>query len=114
MASSKVPALRLTLGGAPNTWHTVDGLPGHFHPQIPAPVGGPGECPLEAAQLYADMPGAPVELCDLAPAQAQETRELLERLRQEARRALTVARQQGKDSPLHTDAEHAALVGEKE
>jgi hypothetical protein len=114
MASSKTPALLLTLGNAPNTWHTVEGLPGHFHPVIPAPVGGPGECPLEVATEHANADGSPVCLCDITAAQAAETRELLEQLRRDARRALTDARQHGKDSPLHIDAEHAALAGEKE
>lgn len=47
-----VPALRLQLGGAPEEWATVAGLPGHYHPTIAAPVGGEGELPLELAEAF--------------------------------------------------------------
>jgi hypothetical protein len=33
-----VPAARLALAGAPECWHAVVGLPGHFHPTIPVPL----------------------------------------------------------------------------
>lgn len=35
---SKVQAAKLTLGGAPEVPHVVDGLPGHFTPNIPRPL----------------------------------------------------------------------------
>jgi hypothetical protein len=38
----KVKAARLVLGGAPETWHAVVGLPGHFHPTIAVPHGHAG------------------------------------------------------------------------
>jgi hypothetical protein len=38
----KVKAARLVLGGAPETWHAVVGLPGHFHPTIAVPLGHAG------------------------------------------------------------------------
>lgn len=54
--------LRLTLPGAPSTWHH---LPDHgvwLHPKHPTPVGGPGEPTQAAAKAMADDPGCPVEL----------------------------------------------------
>jgi hypothetical protein len=39
--AAKVPALKLTLGGAPATWHSVDGLHRLLPPRHPHPVGGP-------------------------------------------------------------------------
>lgn len=45
--------LCLTLGGAPNTPHTVPGLPGYFRPDIPTPVGGDGQMSLEDAKAAA-------------------------------------------------------------
>lgn len=52
-AKPPVPALLLQLPGAPETWHTVDGLPGHFHPEIPTPIGdGPGEVPAAIADGF--------------------------------------------------------------
>jgi hypothetical protein len=41
----KVKAARLVLGGAPESWHAVVGLPGHFHPTIPVPLDQPGIVP---------------------------------------------------------------------
>jgi hypothetical protein len=38
----KVKAARLVLGGAPECWHAVVGLPGHFHPTIAVPLDQPG------------------------------------------------------------------------
>lgn len=37
-----VPAARLCTPGAAEGWHTVDGLPGHFHPLIAVPLDQPG------------------------------------------------------------------------
>lgn len=59
---AKVPALILTLGGAPASPHTVDGLPGMYRPDRPVPVGGPGEAtPAQAKAADAD-PGVPVQI----------------------------------------------------
>jgi hypothetical protein len=37
VSKSKVACLLLDLPGAPEGWHTVDGLPGLVHPSIPVP-----------------------------------------------------------------------------
>lgn len=54
--------LTLTLGGAPDTWHSVTGLPGWFHPSIPVPVGDDGQIPLDIAKKASKDPGCPVKL----------------------------------------------------
>ena len=41
--SSKRYGLLLTLEGAPATPHVLAGLPGHFRPGVPRPVGGDGD-----------------------------------------------------------------------
>lgn len=43
MAASKRHGIRLILGGAPNTPHTLAGLRGFYRPDIPTPVGQPGD-----------------------------------------------------------------------
>lgn len=61
-AKTTTKALVLTLGNAPNTWHTVEGLPGYFHPQFPVPVGAPGFPSEKAADKAHRDPGCPVEV----------------------------------------------------
>ena len=57
--------LRLTVAGAPNTPHTVGQVPGLFRPDIPTPVGGPGELDLKfARELDADK-SIPLELVEV-------------------------------------------------
>ena len=54
--------LRLTMPGAPEEPHIVNSpdtgqpIPGHYHPVIPTPVGGPGEISLDTARRWADDP----------------------------------------------------------
>lgn len=81
---SKRLGLRLTLPGAPNTPHTLSGLPGHYRPDIPTPVGGDGEITLELAQQFADDEGAPVELVEIKDVKAAE--ELADATTKEARK----------------------------
>ena len=71
--------LILTLGGAPDTWHTVEGLTGYVHPKIAVPVGEPGFTPEEVAQAASRASGTPVKLvkvkdCDEGRAAVQELR----------------------------------------
>jgi hypothetical protein len=48
----KVKAARLVLGGAPESWHAVVGLPGHFHPTIPVPLDQPGIVPSAILEAF--------------------------------------------------------------
>lgn len=43
MAANKRHGIRLILGGAPNTAHTLAGLRGFYRPDTPTPVGEPGD-----------------------------------------------------------------------
>lgn len=86
--AAKVPALKLTLGGAPLTWHSVTGLIGFYHPDIPTPVGGPGECSLALAKEAAADEGAPVELVQISEVTAAKSRALLGELVTAAAQAL--------------------------
>jgi len=58
--------LRLTLPGAPHTWHH---LPDHgvwVHPVHPTPCGGPLELTVEVAERLAKDPNVYVEMVDIA------------------------------------------------
>ena len=107
-------ALRLTLGGAPDTWHTVVGLPGHYHPSIPAPVGGPGETPVDVAEQVATDPGCPVELVDITAEQAAQARDELAALRVGAVRAVREAIRNGDGETPNVKSEQAAVSGQED
>lgn len=65
-------ALRLTLGGAPATWHVVAGLPGAYHPDRLTPAGGGQGWPAVAqARAAGTDPGCPVELVAVTAADAR-------------------------------------------
>jgi hypothetical protein len=67
--------LRLTLGGAPDEPHAVEGVPGLFRPSVPTPVGGEGELSLEEAQKADANPSVPLELVKIAEADLAKVRE---------------------------------------
>jgi len=92
---AKRQGLRLTLPGAPNTPHTVPGVPGLFHPSEPTPVGGVGELPTEAAQeLHADE-GCPLELVDIPEAEVPAAEEKAAEAKAESRRGQRAAQALG-------------------
>jgi hypothetical protein len=93
--SGKVPALKLTLGGAPFSWHTISNL-AYVHPTIPSPVDGPGECTLEQAKALAEDEGAEVELVYVTEKQAEDGRAARELARDEGISAARETRRQGK------------------
>lgn len=77
MASKKkVPALVLTLGGAPATWHQIVGLPGWYHIDHPTPVGGEGELSLEQAKDHDAHEGTAVKLVQVPEDDLEHLREL--------------------------------------
>lgn len=73
--------LTLTLGGAPHSWHSVVGLIGWFHPDIPVPVDEPGCVPLDVAKKASKDPGCPVKLGEHSAKSLKEGWEALEDLR---------------------------------
>lgn len=80
--------LKLTLGNAPNTWHTVEGLPGFFHPQIIVPVDEPGFVPAGAAKQHHQDDGCPVALVNATQKDLDAGRETLTDLRRQVKAAL--------------------------
>lgn len=76
MTQSKgaIQALRLTLPGAPSTWHFLSGMPGLYHPDfaVPLDVLGVDE---EQAKKWSKAKGCPVELEDATSADAKAGRE---------------------------------------
>lgn len=65
-------ALRLTLGGAPSSWHVVAGLPGAYHPARLTGAGGRGEATLNQARAAGADPGCPVALVAVTPQIARD------------------------------------------
>lgn len=109
--SSKVKALRLTLGNAPNTWHVVEGLPGFFHPTSPTPVGEFG-CPTEdQAKAAVKAEGCPVEFVDIQASEAQSALEDQARLRGESVKALREQVHIAEAAKVQTEA--AAVSGKE-
>ena len=72
--ADKPQGLVLTLGGAPPTPHTVEGLPGLYSPDRPTPVGGIGEPTLTQAKAADKAPGVPVRLVAISPKDLQRLR----------------------------------------
>jgi hypothetical protein len=103
--SGKVPALKLTLGGAPLEWHTI-GSDAYVHPEIPSPVGGEGECSLERARELSKQAGAPVELVSVTAKQAEDGR----KARTEARSAGVAAAREARKKGKKATAEEAERV----
>lgn len=66
MASAKSQGLRLALGGAPNTPHTVPGFPGLYRPDVPTPVVELGLMTLAEAKDAAKNHPDAFELVDIA------------------------------------------------
>jgi hypothetical protein len=116
--SGKVPALKLTLGGAPFSWHTIGNV-AYVHPSIPSPVGGPGECTLEQAEALDQDQGAEVELVHVTEKQAEDGRAARELARDEGISAAREARRQGKKATAEEaervkDEAATAAAGAKE
>lgn len=98
--------LLLTLGGAPETWHTVEGLPGYFHPKIPVPVGEPGFAPLEAAEAAHKATGTPLKLVTVK--NCDEGRDAVKELRGQVLKALDAFKD---TAPVEQVTAETAAVG---
>lgn len=95
MASPKRWGLRLDLPGAPNTAHTVPGVPGYFYPDAPTPVGEVGELSLEAAKEYDKAKGCPLELIEIKPSEVEDAEQLAVDSVREGRKGLQAAHRDG-------------------
>jgi hypothetical protein len=107
-SSGKVPALKLTLGGAPNTPHWVGDLPGFFLPDRPTPVGGEDDrISEEQANEAASRRGTPLELVHISEQEADSNRRFMHEYREAARGAIVSARKS-----LASDIEASQLSDE--
>lgn len=115
-AGKKVPALVLTLGGAPAEWHVIHGV-GHVHPEIPSPVGGDGEPSLEVARKLAGDEGCSVKLVEVTEAKARKGREARSKARGEGLAAARELRKLGKRATRadanQVEAEVTAAAGKE-
>ena len=93
--AAKRQGLRLSLPGAPNTPHTVPGVPGYFYPDAPTPVGLAGEIELPAAKELAGDEGVPLELIEIKASEVEAAEELAAKTLTEGRKGLIVAQRQG-------------------
>lgn len=93
--STKGLALRLTLGGAPSTPHTITGLPGLYRAGELTPVGGAGEPSEEQAREADSKRGTPVELVEVTAAELDKARERHQDDVAHARDGLIAARKAG-------------------
>lgn len=115
-AGKKVPALVLTLGGAPAEWHVIHGV-GHVHPEIPSPVGGDSEPSIEVARKLAGDEGCAVKLVEVTEARARKGREARAKARGEGLAAARELRKLGKRATRsdanQVEAEVTAAAGKE-
>lgn len=102
---AKVPALVLTQGGAPESWHVIDGV-GYVHPTIPSPVGGDREPSLEVARSLDRQAGCSVRLVQVTEAEAKRGREARAKARGEGLAAARQVRRAGRGA-MRQEAEQA-------
>lgn len=95
--------LRLTLGGAPDTPHTIPGLPGQYRPSRATPVGGQGEPTEEQAREADKKRGTAVELVELTEKELEKARELHNLDVEAARSGVLLAAQDGAESVAEQD-----------
>jgi hypothetical protein len=95
MATKKRYGLRLALPGAPNTPHTVPGVPGFYSPNAATPVGEEGELSFETAREVAKEEANYLELVTLTPKEAEAAVELAAETLEAARKGIAEARADG-------------------
>lgn len=93
--ASKRQGLRLNLPGAPNTPHTLPGVPGCFYPDAPTPVGAAGELPLEVAKEFDSAKGTPLELVDIPAAEVAAAEQLAVDSLEASRKGQIIAKRAG-------------------
>lgn len=107
--STKRKGVLLTLGGAPDTPHIIEGLPGYFSPSQPRMVGE--DFTLEAARQAVEDHGDVLELVDVPAGKAGAAETAHEAYVSEGRDALAEARRDGRadDDPSRTKDERNAV-----
>lgn len=107
-----VPALRLTLGGAPPVWHSVGEHPGLYHPVVALPIDAVDGDDEWASRLHDDA-GCPLEVVMLDDDEAEAAREAYAAATGASRRGVMSAAKRGA-SGAQADrvlAEHAQAKG---
>jgi hypothetical protein len=67
MATAKPKGLILTLEGAPNTPHVVEGVPGLYRPDVPTPIGE--TVGFEQAKKYDADESVPLKIVEIKDAE---------------------------------------------
>lgn len=103
--------LLLKLEGAPATPHVIAGLPGHYRPDVPAPVGEEGDAlSLDQAKEAVKSRKDVLELVAIA-----DTDVTVEQAEAQARRDRDAARRNLADAARIADgAEHARVADERQ
>lgn len=112
---AKVLGLRFTLPGAPEEPHMVcspdtgQSIPGHYHPVIPTPVGGPGETSEATARRWSDDPRYHLTLVEMTAADAARWRGWWQSIRPELRNGVAKAARTAEPPEMSrvTDETHA-------
>ena len=107
--STKRKGVLLILGGAPDTPHIIEGLPGYFSPSQPRMVRD--DFTLETARQAVKDHGDVLELVDVSAGKADAAEAAHEAYVQEGRTAIADARREGRanDDPSRTEDERTAL-----
>lgn len=111
MAAKATKGLLLTLGGAPNTPHVIEGLPGYYSPTVPHIVGEGADVPLELAKTAAKEHSDVLDLVSVKAGDVDDALAAHKDFVAEGRGALLEARRDGRaeDDPSRTEDEIDAL-----
>lgn len=100
MAASKRQGIRLIVGGAPSTPHTIPGLRGYFRPDVPTPVGQPGDVieDLDEAKKAVEDHKDAIELVDIPAGEVADAEAQVEADLDAGAKGLVAARKDGRAS----------------
>ena len=118
MAANKRHGIRLILGGAPETPHTIAGLRGYFRTDIPPPVGAPGDVieDLDEAKKAVEERKDILELIEIPSAQVKNAEAQIEADIEAGHKGLIAARSDGRaadDDSRFADERQAVKKEEK-
>jgi hypothetical protein len=112
VASSKRHGVRLIIGGAPDTPHTISGLRGYFRPDVPTPVGKPGDVieDLDEAKKAVEARKDALELVEISAGEVAAAEAQVEADLDAGQKGLIAARADGRaadDTSRFTDERNA-------